>query len=161
MKNWTAIAALLMCNSGSAHQSSAALPDWCAGGRLRVVASFAFSASAVGEYADCRATGDCWEMEDLAIGRIGGPSNDNCVDCGDEHDDWTGAQRLAQNHCNLYARPADSVAIPDLGKVAIRVERPDSFHNTNHHGNAWQRQDISGYCLRCETPPQPVHTQPH
>lgn len=153
--------ALLLSAACPAHESSAEQPAWCSAGRLVIVASFAFSATEVGEYADCRARGDCDEMEDLATGRNGGPSNDNCQDCGDEHDDWTGAQRLAQNQCNLYVRPPRETLIPDLGEVAIRVERPDSFHNANHHGNAWQRQDISGYCVRCEIPPAPIDLLPH
>lgn len=157
----TTLALSLLGSCAYAHQSSVEQADWCAAGRLVVVSSFAFTADEVGEYADCRGRANCEEMEDLANLRIGGPSNDNCQDCGDEHDDWTGAQRLAQNQCNLYARPPRVQGFPDLGEVAIRVDRPASFHDANHHGDAWQRQDIGGYCLRCEALPTPVDTLPH
>lgn len=161
MKRWSLIAAGLICSSAAcAHNSSAERPDWCAGGRVAVVASFAFTAAEVGDYADCRASRTCLDVEDQPLSRVGGPpGNDECVDCGDEHDDWTGAHRLAQNQCNLYAYPAPLPGLPDLGKVTVHVNDPTSFQDPDHHVS-WQRQDIAGFCLRCELPEVPPDQRP-
>jgi hypothetical protein len=163
----TLIAMLTLAGAGAAHDT---LPseNWCAPGRIAVVAHVTFSLEAVHNYANCAPITTCALPEQAIIGaRAGAADQPSCGlwplpadSCGEFDDDYGTVRRLTDSFCQQYTRQPIGAHVPDWGSVVADVIAPISTSNANsatslfydeylHHQYVIGQQ-VELMCLRCE-----------
>ncbi|MBX3725532.1 MAG: hypothetical protein KF823_06400 [Xanthomonadales bacterium] len=115
-------------------------PEWCASGRIVVVAGFNLTPELLREVRDrCRPDPD----------QGGAPPRH----CDQFDDDYDVGRRTALSMCTVHQ--ADPLGPGDIGSVIHLVEHPPTYNDDAHHQLYRVEQGLSGLCLRCEAAPRP------
>lgn len=118
-------------------------PEWCAAGRIVVVASFDLTPELLlGMRERCRPAPHDGDGE-------GGTRH-----CDQFDDDYEVARRAALATCAVHQ--AHPLGPGDIGSVVHLVELPGTYNHDDHHQLYDVHQGLSGYCVRCESPPRPI-----